>query len=143
MFGWLFVSPAERRLIGTSSRRTTTPWVIAIMSFSIMLIAATGLALANSAGVLSRAIETRYSLEVPAGGADLDALLTGIRGSTGVSAAVAVPESAMRRTLGRWLGPAAQSQDLPVPQLIRLENGTLVDPTGSLKNPPRPPRGAA
>jgi cell division transport system ATP-binding protein len=28
-------------------------------------------------------------------------------------------------------------------QLIRLENGTLVDPTGTLKNPPRPPRGSA
>jgi cell division transport system ATP-binding protein len=28
-------------------------------------------------------------------------------------------------------------------QLIRLENGTLVDPTGTLKNPPRPPRGAS
>jgi cell division transport system ATP-binding protein len=25
-------------------------------------------------------------------------------------------------------------------QLIRLENGTLVDPTGSLRNPPRPPK---
>jgi cell division transport system ATP-binding protein len=25
-------------------------------------------------------------------------------------------------------------------QLIRLENGTLVDPTGTLRNPPRPPK---
>jgi cell division transport system ATP-binding protein len=31
----------------------------------------------------------------------------------------------------------------PGAQLIRLENGTLVDPTGSLKNPPRPPAGTA
>jgi len=30
----------------------------------------------------------------------------------------------------------------PGAQLIRLENGTLVDPTGTLKNPPRPPRSA-
>jgi cell division transport system ATP-binding protein len=28
----------------------------------------------------------------------------------------------------------------PGAQLIRLENGTLVDPTGSLRNPPRPPK---
>ena len=26
-------------------------------------------------------------------------------------------------------------------QLVRLENGTVLDPTGSLRNPPRPPRG--
>lgn len=120
MFAWLLASPAERRLIRTSSRRATTPWVIAIMSFSIMLIAASGLALANTAGVLSRAIETRYSLEIPAGGVDLNALAARIGSSPGVTSAVAVPESAMRKTLARWLGPAAQSQDLPVPQLINF-----------------------
>src|SRR5437660_1292108 len=31
----------------------------------------------------------------------------------------------------------------PGAQLIRLENGTLVDPTGTLRNPPRPPKVAA
>ena len=29
----------------------------------------------------------------------------------------------------------------PGAQLIRLENGTLVDPTGTLRNPPGAPRG--
>ena len=50
MLGWLFVSPADRRLLGASRFRGPTPWVIAIMSFSIMIIAATGLALADTAG---------------------------------------------------------------------------------------------
>ena len=31
----------------------------------------------------------------------------------------------------------------PGAKLIRLENGTMVDPTGVLKNPPRPPRESA
>jgi cell division transport system ATP-binding protein len=31
----------------------------------------------------------------------------------------------------------------PGAQLIRLENGTLVDPTGTLRNPPQPPRSTA
>ena len=31
----------------------------------------------------------------------------------------------------------------PEARLIRLENGTMVDPTGALKNPPRPPKGNA
>ena len=124
MVDWLFVSPAERRLLGTTSRRAPTPWVIAIMSFSIMLIAATGLALANTAGALGRAVEARYALEVPAGGADLNAVLNVVRSTPGVIAATPVPESEMRRTLGRWLGSAAQSQDLPVPALINFDVAT-------------------
>ena len=127
MFAWLFASPAERRLIGTSSRRATTPWVIAIMSFSIMLIAASGLALTNTAGMLSRAIAARYSLEIPSGGANLEALLQSIRSSPGVTSADAISESAMRKTLGRWLGPAAQSRDLPVPQLINFDINRTAD----------------
>jgi cell division transport system permease protein len=121
MFDWLFVSPAERRLLKASSRRAPTPWVIAIMSFTIMLIAATGLALANTANVLNRAIEARYAIEVPGGGGDLDALLSTVRSTPGVTDAQAVPESDMRKTLERWLGPAAQSRELPVPALINFE----------------------
>ena len=121
MFDWLFVSPAERRLLGASSRRAPTPWVIAIMSFSIMLIAATGLALSNTAHVLSGAIAARYALEVPGAGADLDKLLQAVRSSPGVSSAEAVPEGDMRKTLERWLGPAANSAELPVPALINFD----------------------
>jgi cell division transport system permease protein len=124
MFEWLFVSPVERRLLGATSRRAPTPWVVAIMSFTIMLIAATGLALANTASTLSQAIEARYALQVPGGGSNLDALLRAVRTSPGVTSADAVPESDMRATLERWLGPAAQSRDLPVPALINFDAGT-------------------
>ena len=121
MLGWLFVSPSERRLLGASSRRAPTPWVIAIMSFTIMLIAATGLALANTASVLSNAIEARYALEVPGGGAKLEQLTGMVRSAPGVTSVEAVPESDMRRTLERWLGTAAESRDLPVPALINFD----------------------
>ena len=67
MFAWLFVAPAERRLLGAARFGGPTPWVIAIMSFSIMIIAAAGLALTNTAGTLSRAIQARYAVEVPNG----------------------------------------------------------------------------
>jgi cell division transport system permease protein len=126
MLDWLFVSPAERRLLGFSRLAGPTPWVIAIMSFSIMLIAATGLALANTAGVLSRAIETRYVLEVPGGG-NLNALMSVVRSSPGITAAEAVPENEMRRTLEKWLGPAAQSRELPVPALINFDGAQGVN----------------
>ncbi|HVI06363.1 MAG TPA: cell division protein [Sphingomicrobium sp.] len=121
MLDWLFASPAERRLIGASSRRAPTPWVIAIMSFTIVLIAATGLALANTAASLSRAIEARYALEVPGGGANLNLIVMSVRSTPGVRTAEAIPEAEMRKTLRRWLGPAADSSELPVPALINFD----------------------
>ena len=121
MFGWLFVSPADRRLLGTSRFRGPTPWVIAIMSFSILIIAATGLALASTAGSLTQAIQSRYAVEVPNGGENLDAIVAALRSAPGVTSAEAVPESDMRQTLERWLGPAAASADLPVPALVNFD----------------------
>src|SRR5439155_11390637 len=91
------------------------------MGFSIMIVAAAGLALANTAGVLSGAIEARYSVELPGGGANLEGLLRAVRSAPGVTDAVAVPESEMRRTLERWLGPAAESADLPVPAMVNFD----------------------
>ena len=121
MFDWLLASPSERRLLGEARLRGPTAWVIAIMSFSILIIAAAGLALASTAGVLTRAIEARYSIEVPAGGGNVDALLGTVRSLPGVASADAVPESEMRQTLERWLGPAAQSSELPVPALVNFD----------------------
>lgn len=130
MLDWLLVTPAERRLLGTARLGGPTPWVIAIMSFSIMLIAASGLALANTASVLSHAIQARYALEVPGGNAHLQALLSAVRSAPGVSSAEAVPESEMRRTLAKWLGPEAESGDLPVPALINFDAPAGADLAG-------------
>ncbi len=121
MLDWFFVPPAESRLLGAARLAGPTPWVIAIMSFSIILIAATGLALANTAGVLSRAIEARYALELPGRGANRDAAVSAIRSAPGVASVEVVPESEMRKTLERWLGPSAQSSELPVPTLVNFD----------------------
>ena len=121
MFAWLFVAPAERRLLGAARFGGPTPWVIAIMSFSIMLIAATGLALASTAALVSRSIEARYTLQVPGGAASLGPLVEAVRSTPGVTSVEAVPESEMRQTLERWLGPAAHSAELPVPALIDFD----------------------
>ena len=127
MLGWLFASPADRRLLGTDRFRGPTPWVIAIMSFSIIIIAATGLALANTAGALTSAIQARYVVEVPGGGQNLDALVAALKSSPGVASVEAVPESEMRETLKRWLGPAADSADLPVPALVNFNTRAGAD----------------
>jgi cell division transport system permease protein len=91
------------------------------MSFSIMIIAATGLALATTAGSLTRGIDARYSVEVPNGSARIDSVVAALRSAPGVTSVSAVPEGEMRRTLERWLGPAAQSADLPVPALVSFD----------------------
>jgi cell division transport system permease protein len=121
MFAWLFVAPAERRLLGAARFGGPTPSVIAIMTFSIMLIAASGLALASTAALVARSIESRYALEVPGGAASLAPLVQAVRSTAGVNSVEAVPESDMRQTLERWLGPAAQSAELPVPALINFD----------------------
>lgn len=126
MFDWLFVSPAERRLLGGPRFGGPTPWVIAIMSFSIMLIAASGLALASTAALVGRSIEARYTLQVPGGGANLGKLVEAVRATPGVTSIEAVPERDMRQTLERWLGPEAQSAELPVPALIDFDATTGV-----------------
>jgi cell division transport system permease protein len=121
MLAWLFPSPAERRLLGAGRLRGATPWVIAIMSFTIVIVAAAGLALANTAGLVAKSAERRYSVQVPDGGRNLARVLPAVRSAPGVEGAQAIPEAEMRKTLEGWLGPAAKSNELPVPALINFD----------------------
>jgi cell division transport system permease protein len=121
MFDWLFASPAERRLLGTRPLSGPTPWVIAIMTFSIMIVAAAGLALADTASRVAAGVQARYSVQIPDGNARLPAALDALRTATGVNNAEAVSEADMRQVLERWLGPAGAASDLPVPALISFD----------------------
>ena len=121
---WLLPSAADRRLLGIGGFRGPTPWVIAIMSFSILIVAATGLMLANAAGALTHAIEARYALEVPNGGEDLNSLIAALKSEPGVTSVDPVRESDMRQTLERWLGPAAQSPGSAGPGADQLRHSS-------------------
>ena len=44
-----------------------------------------------------------------------------LKSTPGVVSVEAVPEKEMRQTLEQWLGPAAQSADLPVPALVNFD----------------------
>lgn len=113
---------AERRLLPGGTLRGPTPYVIAIMTFAMMIVAAAGLALANAAGVVAGAVEHRYVLQLPDGSAaKVEAALRTSRSTPGVTSAEAVPESEMRETLEKWLGPGGLGDDLPVPALIHLQ----------------------
>jgi cell division transport system permease protein len=118
---WLFASPAERRLLPGGRFRGPTPFVIAIMTFAMMTVAAAGLALSNAAGLVAQGIENRYAVQIPAGSRLLPRALAAARSAPGVAKAEPVPEAEMRKTLERWLGPAGVDDQLPVPALITLD----------------------
>lgn len=120
MLDWLFAPPHDRRLL-PGGYRGPTPFVIAIMTFSMMIVAAAGLALSNAAGLVVKGIDSRYSIQIPGGSRDLPAVLEAARTAPGVLGVEAVPEAEMRKTLEQWLGPAGGSGDLPVPALVTLD----------------------
>ena len=120
MLAWLYPSPSERRILRGGRLRGPTPYVIAIMIFAMMIVAAAGLALANAAGIVARGAENKYAVQLP-DPASLQRALGAARAAPGVIAATPVPEREMRETLERWLGPMAQSKDLPVPAMIDVE----------------------
>ena len=126
MLRWLFASPPERRLL-PGGRRGPTPYVIAIMTFVMMVVAAAALALANAAGMVERGIESRYAVQLPSGNGALGSALARLRSTPGVTSAEAVPEAEMRQTLERWLGPAGAAEDLPVPGLVNLDLDPAAD----------------
>ena len=128
-------SEAERRLLPGGTLRGPTPYVIAIMTFAMTVVAAAGLALANAAGIVAGAVEHRYVLQLPDGtDGKLDAAVSAARTVRGVTGVEAVPEAELRRTLEKWLGPGGIGEDLPVPALIHLElnSGTDADQVGAL-----------
>ena len=128
MIGWLSPPPAERRILAGAPLRSITPWIVAVMSFTMLLVAACGLVTARAAGELSGSIGQRYVLTVPAG--DPQEIAGRIRSLPGVRSVEAVSEAEMRGTLERWLGPSAKSADLPIPALVRFELGKGVDIAG-------------
>jgi cell division transport system permease protein len=116
------VSPAERRLLPGGTLRGPTPYVIAIMTFAMMVVAAAGLALAGMAGVVADAAENRFVVQLAdGGGGRLESAVAAARSAPGIVAVRPVPEEEMRRTLERWLGPAGLGEDLPVPALVHLD----------------------
>ncbi len=115
-------SDAENRLLPGGTFRSPTPYVIAIMTFVMMIVAAAGLALANAASVVAGAVEHRYVLQLPDGrDGKLEQAVQRAKSTPGVTDVEPVPEEQMRRTLERWVGPGGLGEDLPVPAIIHLE----------------------
>ncbi len=121
MLDWLGASAAERRLLPGGRLQGPTPYVIAIMMFVTIVIAAAGLALANAAQLVSRGVESRYSVQIADSADKVAPAVRALDSAPGVIRVRPVPESDMRRTLERWLGPASAQADLPLPALIDVD----------------------
>ena len=152
----LFVSEAERRLIPSSGVRGPVPLLIAIMTFVMVVVAAAGLALANTASVVKAGVEHRYSIQIADGAAKAARgdRRRPLRARVSRASSRSPPED-LRRTLERWLGPAGREADLPLPAIIDVDlrarrrsvgrGGT--DRAGrarrAIRRPSRQPRAAA
>ena len=120
MTSWL-ATPPERRLIPASGMRGPVPVLIAIMMFVMVIVAATGLALANMASVVRAGVEHRYSIQIADGAARAPAAIAAARAAPGVARVEQVPPEDLRRTLANWLGPAGADADLPLPVIIDVD----------------------
>jgi cell division transport system permease protein len=117
---WI-ASEAERRMIPPSGVRGPVPILIAIMTFVMVVVGASGLALANTASVVKSGVEHRYSIQISDGVARAPAAITVAKAQAGVSRVQQVPPEDLRRTLERWLGPAGREADLPLPAIIDID----------------------
>jgi cell division transport system permease protein len=125
----LFVSEAERRLIPASGVRGPVPLLIAIMTFVMVVVAAAGLALSNTASVVKAGVENRYSIQIADGSVKAPAAISAARAAPGVSRVEQVPPEDLRRTLERWLGPEGAKADLPLPVIIDVDLRPGADPS--------------
>jgi cell division transport system permease protein len=125
---FLTISEPERRLIPSSGLRGPVPLLIAIMTFVMVVVAAAGLALANSASVVKSGVEHRYSIQIADGVAKAPAAIAAARSAPGVTRVDQVGPEELRRTLERWLGPAGTEADLPLPAIIDVDLGAGADP---------------
>lgn len=117
----LTVPEADRRLIPASGIRGPVPLLIAIMTFVMVVVAAAGLALGNTASVVKSGVENRFSIQISDGSAKAPVAIAVARSLPGVARVEQVPPGELRRTLERWLGPAGAESDLPLPVIIDVD----------------------
>ena len=121
-------TPAERRLLGGTPLRGPTPYVLAIMTFVMVIIAAAGLALAGAARHAAEASESRFSVQLAGAAKRQPALAAAVGKVEGIAAIRPVSQADMHQMLERWLGPEGAAEDLPLPALLDVDLAPGADP---------------
>jgi cell division transport system permease protein len=115
----LFPPASMRRLLPEQKRRAA-PWIVGLMTFVSLVVGVAGLAVLGAVSDLSAAAAGRWSLQVTGTADDAARAEALLRASPSVAEIKRVPEAELRRTLGAWLGPAAEQLDLPLPVLAEV-----------------------
>jgi len=126
-----FVLPAhDRKLIPEGRLSGQMPWVIAIMLFLTLLVAAGGLTLTEAARQggqdLARQVTVQIIESDPAQRAAQRAAVTrALRNMGSVTEVNPVPDAQVRALLEPWLGAGVIDADVPVPALVDVRFGSV------------------
>ena len=115
----------DRKLIPEGRVSGPMPWVIAIMMFLTLLVAAAGLTLADAARQGGDDLAQRATLQIieadpVARAAQRAAVAKQLRTLPGISEVNAVPDTQVRDMLEPWLGTGVIDADIPVPALVDI-----------------------
>lgn len=133
-----FALPAhDRKLIPEGRLSGQMPWVIAIMLFLTLLVAAGGLTLADAAQKGGRDLTQRVTIQIiesdPARrSGQRAAVAKALRAMPGIVSVNPVPDAEVRNLLEPWLGTGVIDADIPVPALVDARFVTV--PTNSALN---------
>ena len=126
-----FALPAhDRKLIPEGRLSGPVPWVIAIMLFLTLLVAAGGLTLAEAARQggqdLARQVTVQIIESDPAQRAAQRAAITrALRNMDSIAEVKPVPDAQVRALLEPWLGTGVIDAAVPVPALVDVRFGSV------------------
>ena len=120
----------DRKLIPEGRLSGPMPWVIAIMLFLTLLVAAAGLTLAEAARQGGQDLARHVTVQIieadPAQRAEQRAAVTRtLRKLDSIAEVKPVPDADVRALLEPWLGTGVIDADVPVPALVDVRFGSV------------------
>ena len=120
----------DRKLIPEGRLSGPMPWVIAIMLFLTLLVAAAGLTLADAARQGGQDLARHVTIQIieadPAQRAAQRAAVTrALRKLDSIAEVKPVPDADVRALLEPWLGTGVIDADVPVPALVDVRFGSV------------------
>jgi cell division transport system permease protein len=128
-----FALPAhDRKLIPEGRLSGPMPWVIAIMLFLTLLVAAAGVTLTDAARKGGADLASQVTVQIiesdpVARAAQKVAIVRELRGAAGISGVNPVPDREVRKLLEPWLGSGVVDADIPVPALVDIRFNSVPD----------------
>ncbi|URW75199.1 permease [Sphingomonas donggukensis] len=121
---------AGRSLLDDGRRTRAMRWVMAVMLFLTVLVAALGLGTLGAATGLDRQLAGRLTVQIfSPDDAAVARTVVAIGGVPGVVQAQAVPRAKMAELLRPWLGDAGLDADLPIPVMVDVDLADARDAT--------------